>query len=623
MCRPKLLLALLLSLFLIMPAAGAKLIDNPESVTYMHARVVKNGSVVIEPQSSLARATSLSIYITIPQDSNRQDSVLQKVEGPDSYEMVKDEWGNDVIKLYWDDPAVGERIGYGAVFDVEVHDSMDPASGRSFPPAETSRASLEMTETAYNLVSNMDEIGKMFRMTEWVHGWVDYDSSYQDLPKEAAWVFENRKGICGAYSNLLISMLRTLGFNAYYVIGYVYTEETPGSYWGPHGWVEVERDGKSISLDPTWLEAPVDSTHIKFANSPDSNYKERAEVLGKDVKLVWTREDPEVELIEKTESPRIDVQTEMIPEEAGSESYALMLTKVSSRLSWECVLGRMEVQSCTMGSGYFLEIQEREQTLRFCGNETLFWLIRTPELRENVAYTCPVYVSGAGALEKPDLKAKAHEDDIMIRMSTPSVVVPNQVFDVETFIENHGPSGRNVRSYLMLGDYVQSKDLELDPGYEARMTWTAKAPSNPGTAKLGFFSSSGDFVEQNLNIISKRHVEIMEVSVPQNLTLGDQLVINVTLLGLEQATGELELRIEEDIQNSEFHISKGGSKTFLFFYTPESGGNKEISIVVFSGGQYEDGMIGNVMVVSESGWFEKILEWLGGIIGWVSSLFGF
>jgi len=614
---------IVLSVFLLLvPLTGAKLIENPEAVSYMHVSIVKGGNVLIESQGPLARATGLSVYLSIPQDTNRQDSVLQRVEGPDSHEIQEDQWGNELIKLYWETPPIGRDIDYRVVFDVEIRDKINPSGGESFKTTNMTRASLEMTEKAYNLVSDLHGIKKLFRLTEWVYNWIDYDNTYENLPKSAEWVFENKKGICSAHSNLLISLLKATGFNAYYVIGYVYTEETPESYWGPHGWVEVEYEGKSISLDPTWLESPVDGTHIKFSNAPDSNYTERAEIIGSQVKLIWSRDEPEIDIIEMEDSERVDVQAEFIPGEVGSESYALLLTIVSS-ISSECVLSYMQTQGCVIGEEYFLDIPSKNQTLAFCKNETLFWFVKTPKLKGNTVYTCPVSIYAMGALEKPELRARVLSKDVLARMSTPKVLTPNQVFTVETTLENHGFSEKNLKTYLILGDKVQNKNLELNPGYQAKLTWTLQAHANPGETKLSFFSSSGDLIEQDLTVISKRHVKIDKVSIPENITLEDSLFLNVTIMGLEQIRGELQLRVEGETRTREFYIDKDETKTFLFPYTPKSEGNKEISIILLSEGRYEDGMIGNLRVLGEYAWWEQILGWINGFFAWIASLFGF
>ncbi len=607
---------------LLISVAGAKLVDNPEAVSYMHVKLVKGGSVHIEPEGPLARATGLTIYLSMPQNTDRQSSSLTGVEGPDSHGPYQDQWGNEMIMLQWDNPPLDTEISYSLSFDVEVRDGRNDAPGRQSLETGLNRATLEMTEKAYNLASGLDDIAKAFRITEWVHDWIDYDLAYQDSPKSAQWVFGNRKGICSAYSNLLISMLRAVGFRAYYVIGYAYTEETPGSYWGSHGWVEMEYGGKSISLDPTWLESPVDGTHIKFANAPDSNYTERAEVLGSHVGLLWEREEPGIELIDIEESERIMVDAGFVPGEVGSESYSMLMTRVTSGSGCECMLSQMQIQSCSMGSGYFLEVPVTNQTVSFCGSDTLYWFLKTPELKGNTEYTCPVSVYIAGSVEKPELRAGMVPGDIRIRMATQNVLTPGQALTAETVLENHGSTTREIKAYILFGDSVQEKDVVVAPGYQAKLTWTMQAPESPGTTKLRFFSSSGNLIEEDLTVISRRRAEIADVSMPDNLTLGDTLFLNITIRGLDEASGEVQVKINGKESVMEFSLDKGESRSFLFPYEPVSSGSKDVSVILLSEGRYEDGMIGSIEVLGGTGFLDQIMGWISGFLEWLGALIG-
>jgi hypothetical protein len=609
--------------FLIIPLAGAKLIDNPEAVSHMRIKLVKDGVIMIKSQGPLPRVTGMDIYLSMPQNTDRQDYTLQSIEGPDSYFIENDQWDNEIVRLHWDSPEIDEDLYYSTSFEIDVRDAIESAAGKFFGESNVTKGTLEMTEKAYNLASGLDDIGKIFRLTEWVYNWVDYEYEYQGLPKSAQWTFENRRGICSSNSNLLISMLRILGFNAYYAIGYAYTEETPGTYWGPHGWVEVEHDGMTISLDPTWMESPVDSTHIKFANSPGSEYAERAEILGSNVGLVWKeRNDPVIEVINVTESERVIINAEFIPNEVGSESHAMLLTEVSNGLSWECVLSYMQVQSCSIDGNYFLEMPVSNKTLAFCGNKTFMWFVKTPELGNNAIYTCPVSVYGPGSINKPEIVARSIPSDVDVAMNTPKVLTPNQVFNVEITLENHGFSRKDLKTYLIFGDDTKNEELELDPGYQAKLTWNLKAPVIPGFVKLQFFSSSGSLIEQDLKVISKRHVKIESVSIPQNMSLGDSVMVNISIRGLEQTRGELQVKIEDQSQTREFYVDQDETKNFVFSYTPGSAGNKEVGVILLSEGVYEDGMIGNLLVVEETGSVESIINAITGFFKWIASLFG-
>lgn len=617
----KAFLAVFVFLF-ILPFAGAKMIDNPEAVSYLKAGILKEGSVFIEPAGPLSRANDLTIYLSIPQNTNSQSSEIRSVQGPDSFKAQEDELGNQVLKLNWENPPVGVDIDYSIDIEVEVFDRVDNAPGMSFKTTDLTRASLDMTENAYNIASGLGDVQKMLKLAEWVYYWVDYEYEYENLPKNAEWVYENSKGICSSKSNLLISLLKSLGFNAYYVVGYAYTEDMPGSYWGPHGWVEVEYQGKLISIDPTWLESPVDATHIKFASSADSNYTERAEILGSQVRLVWDRKEPVIELTDMVESERVRVDAEVIPEEAGSESHALLLTEVSRGVAAECMLSSMQIQSCSMGNEYFLDIPVTEKTLIFCGDEEILWFMKVPRLKGNTIYTCPISIYSGGSLRKPSITAMSMADDMDVMMNTPSVLMPGESFSVQTILENRGFSEKSVKVYMIIGDVFQSEEIKIDAGYQASLEWMLKAPHSAGDFTIKFFSSSGDLVEKNLTVISKRSVRIEDVEIPENMTTEDSAFIRVTIKGLAESEGQAQLRIDDKTQSEDFSVSEGETKNLLFPYIPESGGNKEISVILISEGRYEDGMIGNLMVTENLDWWEQIVESISGFIKWLGSVFG-
>lgn len=611
------------SVFLILiPFTGAKIIENPEAVSYLHANLVKEGSILIESTGPLSRATELTVYLSIPQNMNSQTSIIEDVEGPDSFKTQQDSLGNDILKLNWKNPPVGSEIEYAITFDVEVLDKINPAPGKSFKTTDMTKTTLDMTENAYNIVSDFSNTQKILKLTEWVYYWVDYEYEYEGLPKDAKWVYENRRGICSSNSNLLISLLKSLGFNAYYVVGYAYTEEMPGNYWGPHGWVEVEYGGNMMSLDPTWMESPVDGTHIKFANAADSNYTERAEIMGSQVRLVWDRKEPVIDLIDFRESERVQVDAEIIPEEIGGESYALLVTEVSSGVSSDCVLSNMHIQSCSIGNEYFLDIPVKEKTLIFCDSDEILWFMKTPEIRGSTIYTCPVSIYSSGSLKKPQIRARSMSKDVKVMMSTPSVLTPGEIFKVQTTLENHDFSEKNLKVYMILGGIFQSEDVKLSSGYQADLEWSLKAPQTPGDFTIRFFSSSGDLVEKNLTVISKRNVKIESVEIPDNITMEDSIFIRVNIKGFAESIGQIQLKIDDKTQTKDFSISEDETKNFLFPYTPESSGNKEVSVILISDGRYEDGLIGNLLVTKDSEWWEQIVKSISDFIKWLGSLLG-
>jgi transglutaminase-like putative cysteine protease len=614
-------------LLLAVPAGEAKLFENPETVSYLHAEVVKEGSITLESTGTGAMADRLEIRHSVPQETYRQSSEIKSVTGPDEYSIERDDFGNEVIVLTWNDPPLDQRIDYGLLFEVKVWDRDDPAGGLDFPVTPMTEASQEITEKAYELTGGLRSREKFMKLSSYIYDLVEYDSSYQNVQKSAEWVFKNRKAVCDGHANLLIAMLRALGYNAYYVIGYAYTEENidpeQPNYWGPHGWVEVEHDGRAVSLDPTWLQHPVDATHIKFALVPDSNYTEYVEILANNVRVNWEKGDYVVSMLDTEERPRIDIEGMLVPESVGSEQHSLLITHIRSSTDESCILTRIRLNSCTENGRPFLTMLPGERSVGFCENETLYWILGTPELQPGVEYTCGVNIYGAGRRSSTTLKAAMGADFIGTRLSTVKVLTPSQFFQANTTVENTGLGGSELELFMMLGDSVQSKRLSLDAMQAADLVWTMRAPRLPGAYTLRFFSSSGDLLEEGVQVIEKRSVEIAGVPIPVNMSIEESLHLNITIRGLERTMGLLRLTIGGEVFEREFIIDKGEEKTLTFIYSPDKEGVKHISVVVLSGHEdYEDGLTASVTVIREREWWEPLWEVIRGLLEGLFSLLG-
>jgi transglutaminase-like putative cysteine protease len=110
-----------------------------------------------------------------------------------------------------------------------------------------------------------------------------YDSTTTTVSTPVEQVFRHKSGVCQDFSHLMISILRSLGFAARYVSGYLRASPPPGSprlvgadashawlavYCGPLGWID---------LDPTNNVFPA-SDHITIAWGRD--YSDVAPVKG-------------------------------------------------------------------------------------------------------------------------------------------------------------------------------------------------------------------------------------------------------------------------------------------------------------------------------------------------------
>lgn len=599
---------------LLAPPAEAKLIDNPQIVTYLSVEASREGSITLVGTGPGARASNLEIWHTIPQGAppggRRQVVEVKEVEGADGYRFDEDGFGNEVIVLYWNDPLVDRKIEYSMTFEVEVWSRDDMGMGRGFPMTLLTEPSQAITEKAYELAGGLTTIEKFMALTSYVYDLVEYDKTYQTTQKSADWVFRNRKAVCDGHANLLISMLRSLGYDAYYVIGYAYTEvdidPMDPNYWGPHGWVEVEHLGMALSLDPTWLEHPVDATHIRFAVAPDSNYTEHVQIMANRVEVEWERGEYRIDLIDHKEEPRIGIDGRVVNERPGSEEHSLLVTDIRSVDG--CVISELVFNSCTDSGKPFFGTLPENRHVGVCGNETLYWVLEAPRLQHGMEYVCGVSIQGSGARYNTTLTASEEGDLIRTMMSTTKVLTPGEFFGVNTTVENTGLFSDELELFMILGDSVQDHELSIEGLQAVSMTWTMKAPRKEGTYNLMFFDSRGGLLEEEITVIEKRSIEIAGVEIPRNMSVDELLYLNVTLRGLGDAAGEVMVSIGGFEQEHEFIIGSGEEKTFMFIYTPRSEGLKHVSIVVLSGEEeFQDGIVGNISVTRDVGWWERIV----------------
>jgi hypothetical protein len=615
-------LILLIPLLLILPAClgqeSQEEISNSEAVSYLHAEVSRSGYIYVFDNSIFQSAKDLMMTLTIPQNTSRQAAFVKSVSGPDRYYIAEDEWGNKVLNLHWEIPELKKRHYYNVVFDVQVFDGDAPAENVKFPATDYTRSNPQITQTAYETAYGLDDIQKIFGLTEWVYKSVKYDNEAKSFMQTAAWTYQQRRGTCDEFSNLLISMLRELGYSPRYVVGFAYSEN-----WGQHGWVEVDYQGKALSLDPTWLESPVDSTHIKVADLPDSNLSEHVEVKGGQITIDWNKGEPEVKVISHKESPKINITAALTPENSSSNSYSLLTTQFTSVP--ECILTSVNVKSCAMNSmESFLSLNRNKETLTFCGSQKENWFLKAPETESSMVYTCPVIIYGGGAEKTATVTVSANaKKRLSTRMNSQNILTPGQVFQVESVTENSGHSTENATVYVFFQGLSQSKDFSINPGESASIKWTLKAPSKAGNYELIVFSSSGELAMRNMTVIAQRHAEIGNISIPEKAATGEPMTINITVKALSGFTGTLKTASDDYADTKHVSLAPSESKTFWLSYTPKSAGPRTISTTLLSDSQeFEDGWWGSLQVENQKQWWDGILGFLEGIVNSILSALG-
>ena len=90
---------------------------------------------------------------------------------------------------------------------------------------------------------------------------VRIEKDYQTSIPSALDVLDKMRGDCNEHSTLFVALARALSIPSRINVGVVYREDGMFFY---HAWVQCYAKGEWHTFDPTFGQAPVDATHIKF-----------------------------------------------------------------------------------------------------------------------------------------------------------------------------------------------------------------------------------------------------------------------------------------------------------------------------------------------------------------------
>jgi transglutaminase-like putative cysteine protease len=103
-----------------------------------------------------------------------------------------------------------------------------------------------------------------------IHSEFVYDPEFTTIATPLSTVFEHRRGVCQDFAHLALACLRSLGFAARYVSGYLETFPPPdqpqaANAAASHAWISVYSPGHGwVDFDPTNDQIPTDR-HITVA----------------------------------------------------------------------------------------------------------------------------------------------------------------------------------------------------------------------------------------------------------------------------------------------------------------------------------------------------------------------
>jgi len=122
----------------------------------------------------------------------------------------------------------------------------------------------EIKKKAEEIATGDNDLIKVMEIVKYVHDTIKYDISVDQMPP-STWVFENKRGKCSEFTNLFISMCRSIGIKARAVSGFACSELCE-----KHAWAEVFIGGRWIDVDPTFMQVPADAAHVVFSRSFES-----------------------------------------------------------------------------------------------------------------------------------------------------------------------------------------------------------------------------------------------------------------------------------------------------------------------------------------------------------------
>jgi len=207
------------------------------------------------------------------------------------------------------------------------------------------------------------------------------------------WLFDETKTLCGLIRFILkVSCARALGYRSAYVVGYAYGKGyREAEDFVPHGWTEVCHGNTCFPADPTWAEAGfIDASHIEFAKISD-NYFPETFVSGKGrkgSKIELKPTDTSFKILEMKEEPVIKSESTLLDNELF-RGYAVLRTRMETP---GCALTKIESASCQLEEKDFLETQNPEELVYFCGERDFFSIFKIPLIDGGKRYNCPVSV---------------------------------------------------------------------------------------------------------------------------------------------------------------------------------------------------------------------------------------
>jgi len=390
-------LFLLLALTLAIQLAPAA---SPWTISELSARVTFSGNIRIGFTETGYQMTQLegSFYI-VPQPSIRQSIRLVSVS-PQTYSIEEDKFGNQYIKFKWAKPSEA-TLSYMVVWEVNssklAYALIPQGTLGEAPPSNIQQYLTADNLTEWNgfikaKAESLTEgtnstLEAVRRLTSWVSSWVTYNVSYWKDSCPAKTVFLTRNGVCDEYTNLFISLCRSIGIPARYVEGLVFS----GEKWNFHAWAEVYLNGW-IPVDPTYDEVGfVDSSHIPLAHvHGDNDVYNRLKWEGSKLTVDFGTDDVKVEISNPSTTSFLDMRVKAKDELSGLEA-------MNVTVSLENLANSFVVATCSVNMPKeMLMLGPKESSIVIApyGFGSISWDIASPAtLDQNWLHRMPLEIS--------------------------------------------------------------------------------------------------------------------------------------------------------------------------------------------------------------------------------------
>lgn len=551
MCKTFFVFFLLFNFVIFVQHASAEV--NTRLITSLDAELVLSGNMTVTGDVS-----EMKLKIYIPQSGYSDVRV-----SPDAWSYTEDELGNKMIMITWKNPSGFEKyeIKMAVKNRAKFFENTTPEEW-FVDLAKGETKNTKVTEGMARFAAGDEGVWeKSVRFLKYVERNFIYDYDFLNnrsrSPNNAIEVWKSRKAVSGEFSNLLAALLRSQEIPARVVFGYAFPKLDTMEFEQDigHGWAEVYVNGKWIPLDVTFFQAGyIDATHIKFANLLENNVTESLTIAGGG-KADLKRNNLKVRILDyETYSPKVELKAR--DQISGGEPLL-----AEGTVDGFCMFQNMRLSSCVSdGNKSFFGIEEPSRKFWSCGRQNVYWIVKAPDINNNVKYTCPLTLQEIGGLsseQKIEVNGNKKSENILISG-------PDQVKTGEEFVLQTGSEGTFFSPNLTENKISKEWKLSL----------------NETGQHIFYFYSLGKSGKKTLQVIESKDLSFVKVGKPGKIFRDEWFLLNVTVKNIGNTLIPIKVRAifqnQTALQTSA--LNYGEEKILNFNLTATESGNHRIII---------------------------------------------